>query len=133
MANNGNTKKSVSAAERRSLSFKLKKGGYSYTEIASHLGISKSQAFKDVRRVLAENAPANEDVEDFRNLLIERYSDMLKKIIFGMESGSLEHIDRAIKINEQIAKLKQLYKTDEININTNKSQVFIIGGKEIEF
>ncbi len=107
MANNGNTTHSASAEERRYKAFELKRAGKSYRDIAKELGCGRTQAQRDVIRVLREMRPPQEDVDHHRAMLISRYEFLLEKLFPKLENkaliGESGVYDRILKTLNQIA------------------------------
>lgn len=103
----GNTKKSVTAEERRYKAFELKRIGKTYRDIGKELGCSRTQAQRDVFRVLREMRPPQENVDYHRNILLGRYEYILEKLFPKLESktliGESAVYDRILKTLNQIA------------------------------
>jgi hypothetical protein len=92
----------VRTTERGWRAFELRKQGASYRQIADALKISHTLARRDVKRVLSEiRVSIKEDLEDYRQLELERLDFMLMAIAPQVRAGSLPAIDRALKIGEQ--------------------------------
>jgi len=104
---NRNSKKSISAEDRRYKAFDLKRAGTSYREIGRQLGCSRTQAQRDVFRVLRELRPAQEDVEHHRKMLVTRYEFILEKLFPKIDNkniiGESAVYDRILKTLNQIA------------------------------
>lgn len=115
----------------------LRVRGKSYQQIADSLGISKGQAFADVKAsLLASAAQRGKDIEDSRELelqrldnAISRVTDILeKKLGFSIEGESPEDLteilagenelvlkaaDRLVKLSAERSKLLGLYSAEK--------------------
>jgi hypothetical protein len=105
MANNGNTKKSTKAEQRRYRAFEMNKAGYSYRQIAEAFGVSRTQAFKDVKRVLKELAPPTEDVQFVRDREVQRLTGMIPGFYPNAIRGDEKAANMVLRISRQIAEL----------------------------
>ncbi len=117
MAGRGGRGDDTRAIERRYKAFELRKGGNSYRFIAQYLkdkaeapkGYNGSMAFKDVKWVLDQQKPDEEEVEEYRKLQIARLEDYLSRLytrILDTNGTDLQAIDRALKIEQRLSILK---------------------------
>lgn len=96
----------VLAAERRTMVLRLRKAGYSYTEIMDQVKISRGQVSKILTRALDDYAAkAAADVEEIRNLENSRLDQAIKGIYPQVVKGHLGAIDRMVRIMERRARL----------------------------
>lgn len=83
-----------------------RRAGLSYTEIGQRLGISKSEAHRLTRAALAEYAVrTEEDVAEHIRLQLARLDAALAAMSKRLADGSLEAIDRLLKIEARRAAL----------------------------
>jgi hypothetical protein len=94
--------------ERRYKAFELKKTGATYKAIGDELGVNPSTAYRDVRWVLDQIQPSEQDIEGVRKLEVERLEGYLFKLKDDIAKGDHQAIDRAIKINARVSAIKGL-------------------------
>lgn len=100
----------------------LRLRGNSYRAIAQQAGISESQAFRIVKKVLDRTAArADETAEILRTIQRERLEKLLTGIFKQALNGNLGAIDRAAKIIAELNKLDGLYveRQDTWNFNVD--------------
>ena len=104
----GNT---TSAAKARKLgnqikALELRRMGRGYVDIASTIGISKSQAHRLVKQGLADaRAQVEANANELKVEEISRLDAMLGGLWAGARSGNVAAVDRVLKIMERRAKL----------------------------
>lgn len=126
MSNNGNTKDSEEAEERRYRAFELKKAGYTLRDIGRLCGgISHTQASRDIKRVLKELRPPQEDVDKMRDMEVLRLESYLLRLKPKIEAGEYGAIDRAIRISDQIAELRGLKASRAVDVNSGEVELRI--------
>lgn len=97
------------AAERRSQAIELRKGGYSYREIAKELGCSLTQAWFDVKKVLDDLAAHDrETAAQVRKIEIMRLDTMVRGLWPNVQSGDSSSVMAALKVSERRSKLMGL-------------------------
>lgn len=113
---NGNKAGLVNAAERRVKSFELRKQGFTYREIAKHLGISPSRAQQDVSEELKRLAQeTREGAEELRQMESERLDIAMKAIAAQVRRGEIKAVLAWIKISERRSKLYGLDAAPKMN------------------
>jgi hypothetical protein len=84
----------------------MRRGGASFDQIGRSLGVTRSAAFKAVRRVLARIArEASEDAAELRQLEQQRLDVLLAACWPTAVKGDMQAIDRALRIAERRARL----------------------------
>lgn len=92
--------------DRQIKAIELRRMGKGYVEIATALGIGKSQAHRLVKAGLEETkAQVTADAADLKSEALSRLDGMLAGIWQGARKGNVSHIDRVLKIEERRAKL----------------------------
>lgn len=94
-------------AERRAQAFELRKAGVGYRQIAERTGVSLQVAHNDVRVVL-ESLTNVEDVEDMRQLELERLDRLRMGLWARATSGDLPSIETFLRVSARAAKLAGL-------------------------
>lgn len=106
----------MSAAERRIAALEWRRRGASYRYIGRALGISHTQARKDVEHGLAELRKAEvANAKDLRQLELERIDAALWAIQVMVRNGDLQAVDRwlaAIKARCDLLGLAEPKRTD---------------------
>jgi hypothetical protein len=105
---------SISLARRREEAVRLRSVGATYATIAATLGVSISQAHRDVttevRRIPAEEAQHLRQIESMR-------LDALQRAVWGKAlAGDLKAVDRALRIVELRCKLLGLNAPQQIEV-----------------
>ena len=96
---------------------KLRMAGLSYSQIAQHLGVSKSTAHKAVIRALDRlNQRIAEEAEQVRRLELERLDVMFRSLWPQVLKGNQGAIDRALRIMERRARLLGLDAAQKVNV-----------------
>ncbi len=104
--------KKVASAEDLLQALELRKGGATYLEIGQVLGITFQAAHKRVKAALRQTLDRCEDeADEIVALTIERLDRWLLALTAKCEAGHLGAIDRALRIEDQRARLKGLYVT----------------------
>jgi len=92
--------------DRQIKAIELRRMGKGYVEIATALGIGKSQAHRLVKAGLEETkAQVTADAADLKSEALSRLDGMLAGIWQGARKGNVSDIDRVLKIEERRAKL----------------------------
>jgi hypothetical protein len=113
--------KKLKAAERRIQALEMRKRGMSYRSIGEVLGVSHTMAAKDVARALKDlNNVEKTEAEDLRRLMAERIDLARSAISTLVLFGSMEAVDRWLKLNEQEIKLFGLSKPDVIQLELSE-------------
>jgi hypothetical protein len=136
MAGRGGRGDDTRAEERRYKAFELRKAGNSYRFIAQYLkdkgeapkGYNGSMSFKDVKRVLDDMKPDEDEVESYRRIQIARLEEYLARLyttIVNSNGRDLQALDRALKIEQRLSMLKGTDQEDSskrdlvLNVNFN--------------
>lgn len=122
-----NAKQEAEIELRREAAIALRVRGWTYEAIGKELGISRGQAYKDVRAVIQESIEnRQEDAEQVLAVELRRLdaaTDVcIKTIVDGVgaedAASSLEMqlkaIDRLVKINDQRSKMLGLYAPQKV-------------------
>lgn len=97
-ANPGDKEK---AEVRRRAALEYRKMGMSYRAIGAKLGVSSTQAYKDVQYILKQvRAAATETAEELRQIEVERLDAALMALAPRVAKGELGAIDRWVRISE---------------------------------
>lgn len=113
-----NPGKKEGAIERRQTAFELRKNGVTYRQIGQRLGVSETQAFKDVQAVVARLKELElEGLEDYRRLELERLDTALVAIVLQVRNGHLGAIDRWIRLSESRRKLLGLDSAEKVDVS----------------
>lgn len=92
--------------ENRRIAFELRKAGATFDEIGKAMGMTRQSAFELVTKTLAEiRSRTAEDVEHVRELELHRLDALLKGLWQSASKGSVNAVDRALKIMERRARL----------------------------
>lgn len=99
------TPKGIEMAQKRAIACEMRKEGCSWAEIAMVFECSIPTVRIYVKQALAELIElTKEDVEDIRELELNRLDAMWKGIAEDAVSGDLDAIDRGLKIQERRSK-----------------------------
>lgn len=94
----------VASAETARSVLELRKGGATYAEIATSLGLSApSQAYRIAQRAIAELP--RESAEEVRAIELERLEAMHRAVWDAAMAGDLDAFDRALRASESRRKL----------------------------
>lgn len=97
--------------------------GYGYDEIAKQTGAELHLVYELVKKTLDDRQALKETrVEELRSIMTMRNEVMLQSIAEEVESGNLYAIDRALKIQDQIATLNGV-KQDKLDITSGGQRV----------
>jgi uncharacterized protein (DUF1778 family) len=103
--NRTNARKAESL-ERQKKALELRRMGLGYIEIGEQIGISKSQAQRLVARAMEESRlQIDESAADLKAEELSRLDGMLRAVWPQARKGSLQAVDRVLKIGERRAKL----------------------------
>lgn len=92
--------------ERRDTALSLRKGGFSYAQIAAHLGISRSGAYQTVQAALEEiREHYRETAVEVVALELERLDEMTRALESKVGYGDATSIAAALRVMERRAKL----------------------------
>jgi len=114
----------IKAAERRNLAIKLRRQGLTYEAIGAKLNVNASRAYKIVSDALKLiRVDTNETGEEIKTLELQRLDKFLEVANKQAETGSLQAIDRCVRIMERRAKLLGLDSPDKIDVETKQQLV----------
>lgn len=120
------SRRRLAAAEKQSQALMLRKAGATYEQIGHELGLSVAGAYKAFQAGLQRTI--QEPADEYRKVEFERLSAMLKSIWPRVLQGELHAIDRAIKIEERLAKLLGLDAAIKHDVNARMSYEQFIAG-----
>lgn len=122
-----NPKQEAEIELRREAAIALRVKGWTYEAIGVELGVSRGQAYKDVRAVIDESIEnRREDAEQVLEVELRRLdlaTDICVKTITEWEDDydptkgrelQLKAIDRLVKVNDQRSKLLGLYAPEKV-------------------
>lgn len=102
MPESATSKRRAQARERETKAFELRKGGATYAQIATALGVTRQGAHKMIKRTMAElSALAEEDAEEVRRMEIERLDAMLLGLWEKARRGHEGAVDRVLRIMQR--------------------------------
>lgn len=105
--------------ERMKQCLQLREGGATYQRIADVLGISKAQAFNDVKYALKEIT--REDAESLLTLELNRLDAMWLPVYTKARKGDLKAIEACLKIHTRRCRLLGLeIEHRQITVNSAK-------------
>jgi hypothetical protein len=114
------------AAQRRPQALALRQQGFSYRAIAAQLGLSQSQAIRDVRSALsALSEQEREEAALLRRLENERLDAMLVALWPDAIAGKLLAVDRVLAISDRRAKLWGLYAPTRVRHSGDAEQPIV--------
>lgn len=88
-------------ADRRVRALELRKMGWTYQSIGKAMGVSTTQARRDVRRVLEERVKHDQNhVAEQRQLELERVEMVLTSLAKRVRDGDTAAIDRWLKASD---------------------------------
>jgi hypothetical protein len=130
--------------ERRYKAFELRKAGASYRLIAITMKnlantnpklyvppkYNFTEAYKDVEIVLKELRPVQEDIEQYRNIQIERLENYLVRINPLIQAGDLTAIEKAIRIDNRLALLKGTDQPIKVDIPQEINFIWSVEGEK---
>ena len=94
------------AAVRRLKAIELRMEGKTYSKIAEEIGVSKRQAYLDVKRAIKEAQDKyTEDGKTYITMDLRRMDKMLAALWEGAKAGDTASVDRVLKIMERKHKL----------------------------
>jgi transposase len=97
---------------RQKLAIELKLQGYSIREIAEKLGVTKSQAHRDLQDILAHTKEeALELAEQARKVALEQIDVAIKGLFKRIKKGDTSAVFAFTRLDERRAKLLHLEKT----------------------
>lgn len=100
------SKAATNAAARKIEAMALRRQGLSYRKIGARLGVSQTQAHKDVLECLAELAKERQaETEHHVTLELERLDALYEAVSTKAEKGDIAAINTALKIAERRARL----------------------------
>ena len=109
MSMNKTTSRSAVTEEQRVQALKFRMAGLSYQQIADHLGIARSAAYKLVKTALDRlHEEVHEGAEDLRELELQRMDQLFSLAYNNAMKGDIAAIDRCVKIMERRARLMGL-------------------------
>lgn len=108
----------VELETRMAKAVELRLAGRTYIEIARELRCTEGIAYQYVERSIA-NSNTAEAIDRLRNLENARLDKMQAALWPAVMEGSLDAIDRALKIAEKRIKLNDLNRHTPINLNVN--------------
>lgn len=122
------------AAARRLKALSLRQAGASFRDIASQLGVSRQQAYRDVDAALSELAELQrEKTEKLRALELARLDRLLLAVWPRAQGGDLQAVDRAVRILERISRLMGLDAPTRVShIGLPASPEIMILGHKVE-
>ena len=101
MDKNRPTPQTPKLADRRVRALELRKMGWTYQSIGKAMGVSTTQARRDVRRVLEERIKHDQDhVAEQRQLELERVEMVLTSLAQKVRDGDTAAIDRWLKASD---------------------------------
>ena len=93
-----NPGQSEQAAERRVRAIELRKAGLSYRQIGEQLGVSEQQAWRDVKKALADLAEMEQDhAREYRQLELERIDALLTSLWVRARGRRIAHDDGTVE------------------------------------
>ena len=93
-----NPGKSEQAAERRVKAIELRKAGLSYRQIGEQLEVSEQQAWRDVKKALADLAEMEQDhAREYRQLELERLDALLSPLWLRARGRRIQHDDGTVE------------------------------------
>lgn len=93
-----NPGQSEQAAERRVKAIELRKAGLSYRQIGEQLGVSEQQAWRDVKKALADLAEMEQDhAREYRQLELERLDALLSPLWLRARGRRIQHDDGTVE------------------------------------
>ncbi len=95
--------RAMAIAEKRSLACRLRIAGLTYDQIAKELKLKSRSSARDLV-VAAIKEHTREPAEEVRDREIERLDELLRGMWAKAKSGSVQHVDRVIKIMERRAR-----------------------------
>lgn len=108
-------------AERMLRALELRKQGYFYHEIGAQLGVSETQAHKDVQERLAEiRAQYPEAAEAVRTIELDRLDKWLTKLQAAVDAGDPRAIEVALKIQARRAAYLGLDEPTKHDVNVRE-------------
>lgn len=104
------TKRKIVKAERQQAALELRQSGLSVRAIATRIGVSHTQALKDVQGALDDLAASQRlTTEQYRTLQTERLHSLLLACYPQAITGDLDAIKVAASLADQLSKLHGLY------------------------
>ncbi len=104
----------VARQERIAEALDYRRQGFTYRQIAEAMGIAPATAYELVKEGLS--AIILEPAESVRKMVLDRYDEMLQRLMPLLEDGApVDVIDRILKINDKILALHGL--AGGINVN----------------
>lgn len=98
--------RAVQRAERQAKCVQLRKAGFTYQEISSQVGITRSAAYKLVAAAMAEHKTTSaQETQELRALEAARLDHATRSIWTQVLNGNHGAIDRLLRIMERRAKL----------------------------
>lgn len=93
-----NPGQSEQAAERRVKAIELRKAGLSYRQIGEQLEVSEQQAWRDVKKALADLAEMEQDhAREYRQLELERLDALLSPLWLRARGRRIQHDDGTVE------------------------------------
>ena len=100
-SDNRPTPNMTTPAERRSRALELRKMGLTYQSIGKALGVSATQARRDVKRTLKKRGKHDQNhVAEQRQLELERVEMVLTSLAIKVRDGDTAAIDRWLKASD---------------------------------
>lgn len=102
------TERRATAAEKRKQALDLRRAGWSYQDIADEVGYSGKGAAHNAIRIAIKEI-TRESASELIELQLSRLDDLLAGLYEAARNGDLFAVDRALKIEDQRARLLGLY------------------------
>lgn len=110
--------------KRENAAVELHKSGWSYRAIAEKLGVTPTQAHRDVKNAIkALNATRLETTQDYVTVELERLNMLTKGLEPMAAVGNTMAVTAYVKVMEQRAKLLGLYAPEKKDLNINLSEL----------
>ena len=114
--------KAITSVERERQALELRKAGWSFQQIADHLGYEQpAGAYKAVKRAL--HKVIQEPAEELKALMLEQHRTMLKTLWPAVIARDYKAIDRAIRILAAISDLEGLNAPVKVDVRHIVAQV----------
>jgi transposase-like protein len=125
--------RALAAAERRALIFEYVKAGSSYRDIAHAFGVSHTQIWRDVRRVLDDLQQTTvQDATSYRLLELTRLDQLLQGLWPEAILGNVPAVLAALRISERRARLLGLDAPTRVDIEPALRRLAAAEGLDIE-
>lgn len=109
-------------AEKRALACRLRIAGLTYDQIARELKLKSRSAARDLV-IAAIKEHTKEPAEEVRDRELERLDELLRGLWAKAKTGSVQHVDRVIKIMERRARYLGLDAPERFEHSTGNARV----------